>query len=633
MLCCLSGAVGAGAGASVRLPRSSELANSLSLSKEAGEQGQHGTDTAGSGTEEPILISEVEVRGVDGELKRIAESKLTIKPNFAYTLSEVRDDIQRVFDAGYFQQITPAAEDTRDGIKLTLQATANPVIKGVVVTGANVLPQREIEEAFRDQAGRTLNFPAFSSAVKRLNRWYEDRGIFGQVTEVDDTGGVINVKLAEMVVGNLNLRYVDRKTGEVREEGATRPEVVLRQLATRPGQVYNVRQAKMDIDAVYSMGLFDDVTILPQPAEDSTLEHPKVDLVLNVVERKTGGLSCGGGISSQGHSEGALPGFIGSASFSQRNLFGLNQKLAATVEIGQVDSLFRVNHTDPWVKGDPYRTSRTISLQNTRTSGNPVHGRAPDDCVRPGSEEEASPEGSVVVARLMGGVEYGRPLATGWTGTLGVNWQRAKCLDEHGNCITQDAYGSPLTFSGGRSDTLMLALLRAAYSGGQDAHLVASMEQALPLQSDWLNFNRFCLRAERGMQIYKGLRAHLSAKGGVILGDLPPYEAFPIGGTNSVRGYSEGGVGSGRNYVTGTAGLHWPIFGPVDGALFFDYGTDLDSGQTVLGDPAGARGKPGSGYGFGAGIRVDSPVGPLRLEYAFNDKFVRRFHFGIGSHG
>ena len=29
----------------------------------------------------------------------------------------------------------------------------------------------------------------------------------------------------------------------------------------------------------------------------------------------------------------------------------------------QVDSLFRVNHTDPWVKGDPYRTSRTISLQ------------------------------------------------------------------------------------------------------------------------------------------------------------------------------------------------------------------------------------------------------------------------------
>lgn len=72
---------------------------------------------------------------------------------------------------------------------------------------------------------------------------------------------------------------------------------------------------------------------------------------------------------------------------------------------------------------------------------------------------------------------------------------------------------------------------------------------------------------------------------------------------------------------------------PLQGTLFADYGHDLESGQTVLGDPAGARGKPGSGYGYGAGIRIDSPVGPLRFEYAFNDHGSRRFHLGIGSHG
>lgn len=47
--------------------------------------------------------------------------------------------------------------------------------------GANVLPQKEIEEAFKHQFGCTLNFPKFSGALKRLNKWYEDRGIFGQV--------------------------------------------------------------------------------------------------------------------------------------------------------------------------------------------------------------------------------------------------------------------------------------------------------------------------------------------------------------------------------------------------------------------------------------------------------------------
>ena len=74
---------------------------------------------------------------MEGELKKIAESKLSIKPNFAYTLSEVRDDIQRVFDAGYFQQLTPVAEDTRDGIKLTLEVCINyniPQTKRTVLT-------------------------------------------------------------------------------------------------------------------------------------------------------------------------------------------------------------------------------------------------------------------------------------------------------------------------------------------------------------------------------------------------------------------------------------------------------------------------------------------------------------------
>ena len=31
-----------------------------------------------------------------------------------------------------------------------------------------------------------------------------------------------------------------------------------------------------------------------------------------------------------------------------------------------------------------------------------------------------------------------------------------------------------------------------------------------------------------------------------------------------MRGYSEGGVGSGRSYVAGTAELHYPIYGPVE---------------------------------------------------------------------
>lgn len=64
----------------------------------------------------------------------------------------------------------------------------------------------------------------------------------------------------------------------------------------------------------------------------------QVDLTLNLTPRKTRGLSAGGGISAKDRANG-LTGFIGSASFSQRNLFGLNQKLSVTLEAGQVCAL------------------------------------------------------------------------------------------------------------------------------------------------------------------------------------------------------------------------------------------------------------------------------------------------------
>lgn len=66
------------------------------------------------------------------------------------------------------------------------------------------------------------------------------------------------------------------------------------------------------------------------------------------------------------------------------------------------------------------------------------------------------------------------------------------------------------------------------------------------------------VRAERTVGLGPA-RLSLYGKGGAIVGDLPPYEAFPIGGTNSVRGYDEGAVGSGRNYVVASGEINVPL--------------------------------------------------------------------------
>ena len=43
----------------------------------------------------------------------------------------------------------------------------------------------------------------------------------------------------------------------------------------------------------------------------------------------------------------------------------------------------------------------------------------------------------MIIARTTGGVEFGRPLATGWTGTAGLNWQRSHCQDDQGRLIQE----------------------------------------------------------------------------------------------------------------------------------------------------------------------------------------------------
>ncbi|XP_026425096.1 outer envelope protein 80, chloroplastic-like isoform X2 [Papaver somniferum] len=574
---------------------------------------QHGKED-----EERVLISEVLIRNKDGEeLERkdleaeAAEALKACRPNSALTVREVQEDVHRIMERGYFSSCTPVAVDTRDGIRLIFQVEKNQEFQGLICEGANVLPAKFLEDAFH---GKVVNIRRLNEVINSIDGWYRDRGLFGLVSDLEIlSGGIIKLQVSEAEVNNISIRFLDRKTGEP-TTGKTRPETILRQLTTKKGQVYSMLQGKRDVETVLAMGIMEDVSIIPQPAGDTG----KVDLTMNCVERVSGGFSAGGGISS-GITSGPLSGLVGSFAYSHRNVFGRNQKLNVSWERGQIDSIFRINYTDPWIEGDDKRTSRSIMVQNSRTPGTLVHGNQPDNS-------------NVTIGRVTAGVEFSRPLRPTWNGTAGIIFQRAGARNEGGSPLIKDYYSSPLTASGNPHDDMLLAKLESVYTDSGDhgsSLFVFNMEQGLPVLPEWLCFNRVNARVRKGVDIGPA-RLLLSFSGGHVVGNFSPHEAFAIGGTNSVRGYEEGAVGSGRSYVVGSGEISFPMFGPVEGALFTDYGSDLGSGPMVPGDPAGARLKPGSGYGYGFGIRVDSPLGPLRLEYAFNDRSARRFHFGVG---
>ena len=609
------------------------------------------SESGGEEDTRPILISSVDFEGESPELEQLARSVVRIKPNFSYTVKEIEADVVRVFNTGVFREVRPETVDTRDGISLTFKLAANPVIRGVVIKGCDELPASYAETLFKPQFGKFLNSTLLIAACSEISKWYDKKKIPVEWYGVEVSDGILELGIEEPRIGDVEIRFIDRKTGEP-GAGATRPEYITRHLKNvKPGKALHGRMLDDLNDLINTAGL-ENANITWNPRRDRKPGAFLVDAVVNVTEKTSAGFSGGGGISAKGLQEGGLSALIANADYFRRNLFGRCQTLTARVEVSpnnlsskpEID--VKIQHSDPWI-GDAGRTSRRIFLDSDSSALDAIYakadsrdGDAGDDAdggvaditdTNLGGEGEGTPFKGVFVKRVTSGVEYRRPLAACWTGSVSATYQRASTHDDLKQPILHDAYGAPLTFSGLPHDTTCNILMRFVYEGrGKDeAQLVVSAEQAVPVRPEMLAFNRVLVRAQRDFRV-GGARLTVAAKGGNVIGDLPPYEAFSIGGASSVRGYPEGGVGTGRKFIVGSAEVAVPLApDSINGCVFFDIGSDLKSGVSVLGDPGGTRGKPGQGYGYGAGVVALTPIGPVRLEYAFSDKGVGRMHCGL----
>lgn len=120
--------------------------------------------------------------------------------------------------------------------------------------------------------------------------------------------------------------------------------------------------------------------------------------------------------------------------------------------------------------------------------------------------------------------------------------------------------------------------------------------------------------------------------------EVPIFERFFIGGANTIRGYRERGVGQkdehgsplGGKYMLGaTFELRFPVAWKFNGAVF------VDGGQ--VGFRYAEVSMPRWKYGAGAGLRLVSPVGPLRLDFGYKlnrdpgDNDPWRIHLSLGE--
>ncbi len=603
--------------------------------------------------EPEVLVSEVLVEGADGDLALTVYEAISTRPGEAATRSQIQADINAIFATGFFSNVRAEPSDTALGVRVTFFVQPNPDLRAVQVAGNQVLSQETVDEIFSAQYGRILNLKDLQTGIQAINKYYQDEGyVLAQVigSPQVDSDGTVTLQVAEGVIEDIDVRYLN-EDGEP-TKGKTRKFIITRELDTKPGDVLNRPLLQTDLQRVFGLGLFEDVQVALEPGQDPR----KVLVNLNVQERSTGSFSAGAGFSSRS-------GFFGTGSYSQSNFGGNNQKLNLQLQLGTREFLFDASFTDPWIATDPFGTSYTVNLFNRLTiplvfDEGPFEDNAA--CVA-GDVNPASacdvrlPNGdSARVNRLGGGITFTRPLTrvrskrrTAWTASVGAQYQRVSIRDADFRITPQDSLGNDLSFSGTGSDDLFSVrfglgrdLRNDPLNPTKGSALRLGVEQWLPIGSGSIagtrlrgSYSQFLpvklLRFTEGPQALA-----FNVQAGTVIGDLPPYEAFTLGGGSSVRGYSEGDLGSGRSFLQATAEYRFPLLkflGGIRGVLFFDVGTNLGTQDNVPGSPGIIRGKPGSGFGYGIGIRVNTPIGPVRLDYGLNDEGDSQFHFGFGE--
>ncbi|MCB4394384.1 BamA/TamA family outer membrane protein [Synechococcus sp. HB1133] len=158
--------------------------------------------------------------------------------------------------------------------------------------------------------------------------------------------------------------------------------------------------------------------------------------------------------------------------------------------------------------------------------------------------------------------------------------------------------------------------------------LRASYTQFFPV--DWLKLHKGC-RPKPGEEADCPQAIGVQIKGGAIMGEAPPYEAFCMGGSNSIRGWYDCDLAVSKAFSELTIEYRFPLISIFSGEVFMDAGTDFGTQKDVPGKPGLLLDKDGSGVSLGTGVIVTTPVGPIRLEVASKD-FASdwRFNLGVG---
>jgi outer membrane protein assembly complex protein YaeT len=384
--------------------------------------------------------------------------------------------------------------------------------------------------------------------------------------------------------------------GAVRVTGLDRyeEELVRRELSVAEGDAYSLEAMRRTREQVQALGLFASVIVRPLPEEsrtevDGSLVWP---VEVRVAERPPRSVSVGVGYGTDDLVRAQL-------RWQHRNWLGGARRFEMGLRYSSLE-----------------RSADLLLHQ--------PHFLAPGQSADVGLRLGRDTTPAYDAERLVAGFELVRPLAPPWTlrGGYEISWSSISSADRLADVFLEDP-----------EQRIVLGALRFG------ARRSTVQDLLDPREGTWLDLSVAPHLAALGSRVEfvtlgaEGRAYHpmgstvlagrlrlgsIEPVGGSGPDEVPLVARFYAGGGRSLRGFAFQGLGprtakgkpvGGTSLLEASVELRFPIRRPLEGVVFVDAGqVDLAPHRWRLGDLA---------YAPGLGLRYHTPLGPVRLDFAF----------------
>ncbi|CAM3100319.1 POTRA domain-containing protein [Streptobacillus felis] len=596
-------------------------------------------------------IGDIVVKGTNQNIQPLID-KTGLKRGEYFTPYDAKLLENLILSSGYFGATEIRVFRTADEkvIDVEVNVLENPVIKSINIKGSSILTEEQLKEISGLKVGDVLNGRLLTLEESPIIRVYSENGFlwvgFKDVTVTKD--GDVTIELLEGKVKDV----VYEKKGNVKENERisekdyalkTQKHIFERNTYVKKGEILNQKELEVTLRELFRTGLF--ASLSHEIIKDSeNLEDLTIKII--VTERPTTGISANISYSTEDSLSGSL-------KLEDTNFLGSEQTFSLVGEAGVKGNYnFSFNFKDPWIKGtDRLLAGGSIYFKKTSVKPRDLEG------YKKGNEQEVidknlvQPTDKQFVFGINGQIGKGltKDLYLTVSPRLLNVYSKNKGTDVNSR-VYQDytllALGSDLIYDS-RDDrnTPKKGLYADLFLEG--GYIVRDKSLILQKQNDG---TYAFAKDDNNNYITQKPRAYFTTSLD-LRGYHPVYKDKNSMAYRLLASYSHANTPSGQLTTVGDGitlrGLQTPIVGNqyavtftaenrtyindyLQAVLFYDGG--------IAQKAVNANGKLKFMNNIGLGARVNTPIGVVRLDYAWDlerkpgtNKSKGKFNFGFGQ--